>query len=280
MALAHDLDNHKIFDQKVSNKDILNLKSENNTCTYCAQVFSSNRRMQCHLTVVHEPKALKQEPKLFMHSTHHSTHMRAAHGFDKHAEYMIEKFNCKVCNKSFKSKRNLVHHDKLLHTQDQVSVCDVCVKQFSSKLKFQTHKSGHKKTNICDICGSRWSGKAHLNNHHLRVHASKEERNMAKKFVCKHCPLRFFRKEFLNDHELVHLETKSYKCNQCGFLVKTKAGLRMHINGRHLGQIQSKEKRALYNATKRLKNKERTIRNGGLYRIGEERVKYQEYMKS
>ena len=66
MALAHDLDNHKIFDQKVSNKDILNLKSENNTCTYCAQVFSSSRRMQCHLAVLHEPKALKQEPKIFV----------------------------------------------------------------------------------------------------------------------------------------------------------------------------------------------------------------------
>ena len=280
MALAHDLENSKLCGQKVSNTDIFNLKSENSTCTHCAQVFSSNRRMQCHLTVVHEPKALKDESKLNMNSTHHSTQMKTAHDIDKHLEYMAEKFNCKVCNKSFKSKRSLVHHNKLLHTKDRFIVCDVCAKQFSSKLRFQAHKSGHKKTNICDICGSRWSGKAHLKNHHLRVHASEEERNMAKKFVCQHCPLRFFRKEFLNDHELVHLETKSHKCNHCGFLVKTKTGLRMHINGRHLGKIQSKEKRALYNATKRLKNKERTKRNGGLYRIGEERVKYREYMKS
>ena len=66
MAIAHDLENLETFDQKVSKKGIYNLKSENNTCTYCAQVFSSSRRTQCHLAVLHEPKALKQEPQIFV----------------------------------------------------------------------------------------------------------------------------------------------------------------------------------------------------------------------
>ena len=73
-------------------------------------------------------------------------------------------------------------------------------------------------------------------------------------------PLDFTPKKRLDDHELVHLETKSYKCNQCEFRVKTETGLRLHMKGRHLGITISEEKRALYNARSRKKeNKWRTL---------------------
>ena len=50
--------------------------------------------------------------------------------------------------------------------------------------------------------------------------------------------------------------------------------------GRHLGVKIPKEKIALYNERLKFKRHEKKKRNGGLCRSGEERIKYNEYMKN
>ena len=119
-------------------------------------------------------------------------------------------YNCTKYIKTFSTKANLKIHDKSLHTIDPIEKCDICGKQFLNKTRFSMHIRQHLKGNICDICGSRWHKPSELNAHHLKVHASEEERNIAKKYFCPYCPLRFYTQWTLDRHAFVHLETKSF----------------------------------------------------------------------
>ena len=290
MSLEHELQGNKLLkieeDASIKEKD--NTIPEATICPYCSDVFSTTKRMKCHTSLVHELPPLKKESKIHECPTCKKSfalkgflfnHMKAAHDIEVPDTFRIKQLECTVCAKVLNSERALRYHNKLLHDREQILKCNLCEKQFSNMLRFKLHKSQHIRNHICDTCGSGWNNKAGLNWHHLRVHASNEEKNIARKYVCKNCPLRFYTQKRLDDHEFVHLETYRYQCNQCEFKVKTDTGLRKHINGRHLGKRVSEEKRALYNARKRNKKQEKKKRNGGLYRTGEERVKYNEYMK-
>ena len=175
--------------------------------------------------------------------------------------------------KSFTSERSFKYHNKVMHETTEAMKCNLCEKQFSNKLRFKLHMSRHIRNHICDLCGSGWIDTAQLSKHHLRMHATEEEKNRAKIYVCKTCPLRFYTQKRRYDHEYVHLETKSFQCNQCEFRVKIDTGLRMHVNGRHLGKHLPEEQRVLNNARRRKKKQEKKKDNGGLYRTGEEKGK-------
>ena len=71
-----------------SNREIVNLQLDDNTCTYCETVFSSIKRMKFHMSVVHESTQSKPEPK---------THV------------------CKKCTKSFIHIGPLINHVKAVH---------------------------------------------------------------------------------------------------------------------------------------------------------------------
>ena len=291
MSLEHELQENKVLKIEVavpSIKERDNTIPESTICPYCSDVFLTNKIMKWHMSLVHELQPMKKESKIHGCPTCKKSftlkgflfnHMKAVHDVEIPDAFKIKQFDCTVCIKSFTSERSFKYHNKLLHDKKQILKCDTCEKQFSNMLKFKLHKRVHIRNHFCDTCGSGWTNRAELNRHHLMVHASEEERNMARIYVCKNCPLRFYTQKRLDDHEFVHLETKRYQCNQCEFRVKTDTGLRKHINGRHLGKRVSEEKRALYNARKRNKKQEKNKRNGGLYRTGEERVKYNEYMK-
>ena len=290
MSLEHQSQDQQVLDIEVTTsvEEGANTIPEVIICPYCADKFSTNNRMKCHMSLVHELQPLKKKSKIHTCLTCNKSfalngallnHMKAAHDIEKPDGVEIKQFDCKVCTKSFTSESKLRYHNKWVHHAKQMLKCELCEKQFLNMLQLKTHKRNHIRNHICDTCGSGWNNIASLNKHHLRVHASDEERNIERKYICKNCPLRFYTQKRLDDHEPVHLEAKKYLCNQCEFRVKTETGLRMHINERHLGITISEEKRALYNARSRIRKQEKKKTNGGVYRTGEERVKYNEYMK-
>ena len=286
MSLEHQFQENKVLAASVEER--INTIQEVTICLYCADTFSTNKRLKCHMSLVHELQPPKKDTKIHVCPTCQRSfvlkdflfrHMKSVHDIEKPDAFKIKKFDCKACPKSFTLESSLRYHNKWVHHTEQILKCELCEKQVSNMLQLKMHKRRHIRNHICDTCGSSWNNTATLNKHHLRVHASVEERNKARTYICQNCPLRFYTQKRLDDHELVHLETKTFKCNQCEFRVKTDTGLRMHINGRHLGMKISQEKRALYNARSRKKKQEKKERNGGLYRTGEERVKYNEYMQ-
>ena len=291
MRLEHELEDYKVYKVEVaaSTKEQVNTNTEVTICPYCADGFSSNKRMKCHMSLVHELQPMKKETKKYVCPTCEKSfnirvflfnHLKYVHNIDKSDYCSIEQFDCAVCVKSFTSEKKLKYHNKLLHDKEQILKCDLCEKSFSNMKNLKSHKSRHIKNHICDVCGSGWSHKGKLRLHHLYVHASDEERNKATTYICTNCPLRFYTQKRLDEHELVHSVTKNYQCNQCEFRVKTPTGLRMHINGGHMGRKISQEQRAIYNERLRKKKQEKKKENGGLYRTGDDRVKYNEYMKN
>ena len=265
------------------------LNKYQNICPSCFIQFSTNKRMKCHLFFCRPNKPAKSKAKShgcdvckksFNYIGRLLKHMKSVHDNEKSLEPKKENYNCTKCVKTFNTKAYLKMHDKSVHTKDPIEKCKTCGKQFSNKIKFSAHTRTHTKNHICDICGSRWPKPSELNAHYFKLHASEEKRNIAKKYSCPTCPLKFYTPSTLDRHVYVHSETKSFHCNQCDYKVKTDTGLKLHIKGRHLGVKISKEKIALYNERLKLKRHEKKKRNGGLYRSGEERIKYNEYMKN
>ena len=274
MSLEHELQDDKVLKVEVAacTKERVNTITEVTICPYCADVFSTNKIMKCHMTLVHELQPIKRKTKKHVCPTCEKSftiriflfnHMKEVHNVEKQNAFVFEQFACAVCVKSFTSERNLKYHNKVLHNKEKNLKCDLCEKSFSTMKKLKSHTSRHIKNHICDVCGSGWNYKGKLRLHHLYVHASDEERNKARTYICTNCPLRFYTQKRLDEHELVHSETKNYQCNQCEFRV-------VHINGRHMGRHISEEQRAIYNARLRKKKQEKKKENGGLYRTGED----------
>ena len=76
---------------------------------------------------------------------------------------------------------------------------------------------------MCEICQTSFSTKYVVERHIAQVHEKK-------KFLCPHCPKKFFD---LNYHiKFVH-EVKPYPCHLCSITFIKKSGLENHISAVH-----------------------------------------------
>jgi len=85
----------------------------------------------------------------------------------------IENFDsfwvCKICGKTSKQKGNLKSHVELHFPQDEINTCNLCEKQFSTRLSLKSHKINvHSKLYSCKTCG-----KINMNKMALQYHKKK-----------------------------------------------------------------------------------------------------------
>merc|ERR1719264_1200244 len=94
------------------------------------------------------------------------------HHVERVHEKKIEKHPCKLCPEIFPRKAALVHHEEVVHYEKEYR-CKLCEKTFSTKRTYLRHnqKEHRKKKKVgCDICGNEFSSKEKLRKH-LKLHS-------------------------------------------------------------------------------------------------------------
>ncbi|XP_028327814.1 zinc finger protein 391 [Gouania willdenowi] len=129
-------------------------------------------------------------------------------------------------NKEQKSKRSSPE----TRTQN-VCVCSLCHRKFSSKLTLRRHLGIHggEKPFSCSHCSYSSRLKASLLQH-LRTHTGE------KPYKCGECPYASIDRSSLLRHSRTHSKEKPYRCEQCDYSSIQKKSLDLHARRHHTGE--------------------------------------------
>lgn len=135
------------------------------------------------------------------------------------------KVECDICHKSL-AKSSYNQH-KELHTlkkNGRKFNCGKCPKTFYTKQILKQHEKTHTQFHFveCEIC--RKSLQKTSLNRHKELHALKKN---GRKLNCEKCPLKFYSKNDLNQHEKTH--TKQFHCVFCDNNFSRRYMLRQHL---------------------------------------------------
>ena len=187
-------------------------------CDVCPKTYFTNSALSNHKITNHQ----NQKGKQFKCSNCYRT-FRSALVRDHHIQSCVQNdpdkrktaFECRICNKMFGYKNNLVAHQKTFHGFVGKKIldyaCKYCGDMIKGKLKLSKHIiAAHPEANgeLCDLCGKSFKTETKLLRH-IAVHKTRE-RNLH----CSYCPKKFFRKDVLTVHEKIH--TNPLVCGECG----------------------------------------------------------------
>jgi len=140
-------------------------------CDECSKRFSRKDNLYAHKRVVHNRHFLNFDAiKKFYHASKScrkcGENLESKEEFEAHITLKIcqdrskkleldqdEKFKCCLCDKSYKSKKNLVAHIKWKHSTQEKKVfsCNICEKNFSYKCLLRRHNQKNHGQNKDDI---------------------------------------------------------------------------------------------------------------------------------
>jgi len=185
---------------------------EKDSCPECGKQIAN---LNQHLRVAHKIFKSNSREKLCQvcNKKFHNieSHMMKAHNIKPVTDHV-----CEICYKSFTRKEHLAKHESVVHMGVR-QTCPVCHKEFSNlekhiKYKHDPNFMAKEDTRLypCDCCVKTFNKKSALNSHKLTAHA---EVYSAKKY-CNICDKEFVH---LEQHiEIVHNNTKNYRCQKCG----------------------------------------------------------------
>ncbi|KAH0620130.1 hypothetical protein JD844_014763 [Phrynosoma platyrhinos] len=143
--------------------------------------------------------------------------------------YLVEKrWQCRLCEKSYTSKYNLVTHI-LGHNGIKPHSCPHCGKLFKQPSHLQTHLLTHQGTrpHKCQVCHKAFTQTSHLKRHML-LHSD------IKPYSCRFCGRGFAYPSELKAHEGKHESGRCHVCVECGLDFSTLTQLKRHL-GTHQG---------------------------------------------
>ena len=240
---------------------------------------------------INQPYQCHQCSSLFKNDIGLNMHNSKMHGsgWREYVEKVGTIFKCKLCPKTKKKKSELGIHISRVHKLGTMIMCHNCPEVFFYQNQLETHMLVHsdERRFICDVCGLKLKSANRVRAHKITRHMSEEEKFLRnEKYKCKTCNKKYINRVRLLTHAESHGE-RIYQCDKCCARFKTKDAQRVHNRRKHLGikpkqlseeEIKKKNEIArLYHVKMRLKQKEV---NGGVLRKGEERVKFNEYMKN
>ena len=182
-------------------------------CHICGKVFESENEKAQHVSR-HEVSGYTCDICTLICSTKFTLHrhMVEQHGILKlhdSSDNVQNEFECGICEKSYKYKRNLNEHIKNSHTDVQKSQL------------------------LCNVCGSEFTVKSSLKVHMAEQHGIREfDGNILSKEIktlsCTVCEMVFRKTSNLKAHELTHIEHIKFECDQCGKQFTAKTSLNRH----------------------------------------------------
>ena len=191
-------------------------------CDTCDKTFSSNYRLNGHISTQHDHQYCQICGKHFSSKQRYRRHSDTAH----------QKFNCESCNKIFSTKQRLEYH--ILHThlkqknEKTTYKCKICEKILNHKDAFLKHKAICKYE--CKRCNQIFSSKQWLDYHILHSHEMKIYGKPT--FKCEICKTSFARRQKLDYHIIARHGVKknkpSFKCKICKKKFKHASGLQWH----------------------------------------------------
>ena len=134
-----------------------------------------------------------------------------------------ESFQCKLCNKTFRSQGYYNVHMRT-HQKDLPFKCSECGKGFSHIGYLTSHAKSHvirDKVYKCHVCGKECKQLCQLKLH-VRVHTKEVP------YECNTCGKRFNQNIMLKQHERTHTGETPFKCSECGKAFSQLGNLRRH----------------------------------------------------
>ncbi|XP_037365789.1 zinc finger protein 710 isoform X1 [Talpa occidentalis] len=143
--------------------------------------------------------------------------------------YLVEagdrqkRWQCRMCEKSYTSKYNLVTHI-LGHNGIKPHSCPHCSKLFKQPSHLQTHLLTHQGTrpHKCQVCQKAFTQTSHLKRHML-LHSE------VKPYSCHFCGRGFAYPSELKAHEVKHESGRCHVCVECGLDFSTLTQLKRHL---------------------------------------------------
>ena len=223
-------------------------------CQFCSYTATQIGRVNAHLKEVHaELKRFqcKSCRARFKRSDHLQSHILRVHS--------TKTFTCKLCSKTYSSKRTLMTHTTV-HTATAVPAkCKMCSQTYSSQEVLKRHVKtmhGNGKGFKCKICGLKLAAIHSLFSHMKRNHCSKKSifectmctkvytrivalryhvkmvhinnENPERTYQCSLCSASFFTKARLTNHYRVH-DVKRLRCGLCSAVFKDRSALQAHL---------------------------------------------------
>lgn len=143
---------------------------------------------------------------------------------------------CRYCGKIFWQNREYATHMLQHHNDDNPFECSVCLKKFKLKRNLARHLSCHEtdKPFSCPICGQSFKRREYVRNHqitHKNVQKANGENSDARAspFQCSLCLKKFKQKIYLKRHMICHKTGKPFCCSICGMSLKRKSYLQKHM---------------------------------------------------
>ncbi|XP_011636261.2 zinc finger protein 239-like, partial [Pogonomyrmex barbatus] len=135
----------------------------------------------------------------------------------------VRPYNCRTCDKSFRSASGLNRHVRNVHDGIRNFICDICGRRLASKASRDEHRRTHsgERPHVCETCGKSFKQKASLHVHRLYHSQILPHR-------CDLCNRGFRRKQELNSHASWHSDRKPYACEICNERFRSKGCVARH----------------------------------------------------
>ncbi|XP_050533456.1 zinc finger protein 569-like isoform X2 [Daktulosphaira vitifoliae] len=247
---------------KTNIKNIMKLKLNRLNCfkcDHCEKCFQKKISLANHLKIFHNAsstfqcsycnKIIRSKKDLINHIKYHLIKI-VKNSIDKKVDIKKNIYThknlcfirCKICKKSFNSKKNLIKHNAKNHMEKKIFECHFCNKKFRNKLSIVNHINLHLvEQSSRNECRQRDLEESVFKYNHkeetkyldqvLTVPSDKSLR-----YKCDFCSKEF--KQLINfqKHTLLDNENNSYDCNYCNKKIKLKSCLKKHIEC-HLEKI-------------------------------------------
>lgn len=153
-----------------------------------------------------------------------------------------QRYKCKECDESFKSKKKLIDHSSEVHgikllVLIEAFSCETCGKMFDARSALEAHKRSHDEStrkHVCEVCSAAFKSIGNLRRH-AAIHVT------SRNFHCDLCHKSFKTELALKLHfESVHAEMRVFvNCGICQAIVQEKH-LTQHIKNMHTEEGQEK----------------------------------------
>ena len=202
------------------------------TCDKCGQSFNWHSSLISHKINHHglRPYQCDVCGKTFPRKSVLRLHIFSHSNYKPHT--------CDDCGKLCSTRSSLNWHKKT-HSHDLPYPCEICGKCFKLKSYANNHMKLHSTSRElfeCPICSKTYATKSGLDAHHLRLHASEDDRKK-KEYQCQWCSFVCYDRNYLHRHSVTHTGQKDHMCEVCGrafsFEYSLKRHRLMHVSSRN-----------------------------------------------